>query len=436
MPSRSEPPSSAPRHEKRSSGARVPPRSPLLGPEAAWERLETHLCSLPPLGEERAPRSRALYRVLSRDLAATIDVPPSDVSAMDGFALAGEPPGDLRLPIRGTVAAGDPPGARLAPGTAMRIMTGAPVPDGADRVVPVELTDTDETGTLVREPPPSGAHIRRRGEVISRGAPLLPAGTLLTPGALALIATHGIDDLPLSRRARLAVLATGNEVVPPDVDPQPGQIRDSHTDFFLAAAASIGCSIETLGIAPDDVDALRSRIERGLASDVLVLTGGVSMGEFDFVEEVLGALDCRVLFDAVAIQPGKPVVAATHSDGLVFGLPGNPASAMVTFWLFVRPVLRRLMGLHDRYWHGALHGRLSAPLPGAKGRDRFLPAEIETEGGEILVRPVAPAGSHDVAAYGLGTALVRIPAGSPERNAGEACEILPLVSWPTPVRRR
>jgi molybdopterin molybdotransferase len=405
------------------------PGSP-LHPEEAWRRLESYLAKAAPLPSETAPRGRAFLRVLAREVAATTDVPTVDVSAMDGFALTGEPPAGARLPVDGMVTAGDRPGARLVPGRALRIMTGAPVPEGADRVVPVELTDTDGRGVLVRESPAPGAHIRRRGEVVRCGAPLLAAGTLLTPGALALLATHGIGELPVVARPRLAVLATGNEVVPPETEPEPGQVRDSHTDFFLAAAASLGCAIESLGIAPDDASSLREHIEPGLESDVLLLTGGVSMGELDLVEGVLAELGCRPLFDAVAIQPGKPVVAAVHPGGLVFGLPGNPASAMVTFWLFVRPVLRRLMGHEDRYWHGALRARLAATLPGAKSRDRFLPAEIEISAGEIHVRPVPPAGSHDVAAYGLGTALVRIPANAPQRDAGGECEILPLVNWP------
>ena len=170
-------------------------------------------------------------------------------------------------------------------------------------------------------------------------------------------------------------------------------------------------------------------IAEGLRFDVTLVSGGVSMGEFDLVEGMLAELGCEVLFDALAIQPGKPMVAAVHAGGLVFALPGNPASAMVCFWLLVRPALRRLGGLPDAFWRDALRGTLSAPLPAARDRDRFLPAIVRFEGGELRVEPVVPLGSHDLAAYARGTALVRVPAGSPARSAGEPCTILPLANW-------
>jgi molybdopterin molybdotransferase len=225
----------------------------------------------------------------------------------------------------------------------------------------------------------------------------------------------------------VAVLATGDEVVPPEVEPAPGQLRDSHTDFLLAAGASLGLRFISLGIAPDRVEELRELTREGLRRDVLLLCGGVSMGELDLVEGVLAELGCRAVFDAVAIQPGKPLVFAVHPGGLVFGLPGNPASVMVGFWLFVRPALRRLLGHEEGWWSGAVAGTLAAPLPGARGRDRFLPAEIELRDGVLHVKPVVPRGSHDLAAYARGTALVRAQAGAPAAPAGAGCEVLPLL---------
>jgi molybdopterin molybdotransferase len=191
----------------------------------------------------------------------------------------------------------------------------------------------------------------------------------------------------------------------------------------------LGVEVVPLGIAPDDISPLSQIIRQGLEYEVLLLCGGVSMGEFDLVKDVLQRFGCQVLFESVAIQPGKPMVAATHARGLVFGLPGNPASAMVTFWLFVRPTLRRLLGLEDGFWHGCLEGVLAAPLPGAKTRDRFLPAEVEFRGGEVLVKPIPAKGSHDLAAFARGTALVRIPAGASPLPAGGGCQILPLADW-------
>lgn len=416
----------------------------MISPDEAWRRIGAHVA---PLGEEGVERRAALGRVLAREVAATLDVPADDVSAMDGYALAGEVAAGERRGVAATVVAGDAPGLEMPAGAAVRIMTGAPVPRGADRVIPVEMTEGpakdvrvseearraeggDRSEVVFREGVAAGANIRRRGEVMRAGDALLPAGTALTPGALALLATHGYAEVPVHRAPSVAVLATGDEVVAPDSVPGPGRLRDSHTDFLLAAGASLGLRVTPLGIAPDRVDELTALVERGLRHDVLLLCGGVSMGELDLVEGVLAALGCQSHFTAVAIQPGKPMVFATHPGGLVFGLPGNPASVMVGFWLFVRPALRCLLGGDDAWWRGAVAATLGAPLPGAGARDRFLPAMVTfTSGGAPRVDPLAPRGSHDLAAYARGSALVRVPAGSPPSPAGAECQILPLADW-------
>lgn len=428
----------------------------MLSPDDAWKRIEPYARPLP---AETLPRRAAGGRVLARAAVATVDVPASDVSAMDGFALSGPPAGEAHLPVAGLIAAGDPPGRTLAPGTALRIMTGAPVPDGADRVIPVERArvsgDGDGEEVAFEVPGDAGDHVRRRSEVVRAGDELLPAGALLTPGALSLLASQGLAEVLVHRAPRVTLVVTGDEVVPPEETPEPGKLRDSHTDFVLGACRSLGIEAEPLGIAPDDPDALRERVAAGLGADVLLLSGGVSMGEYDLVEGILRDLDCEPLFDAVAVQPGKPLVAAVaaarhQADGsvsgrptLIFGLPGNPASAMVCFWLFVRPALRRQLGRPDRFWHGALAGELAAPLragkSGARARDLFLPATAAfgptgtaAGAGRLRVTPVPPAGSHDLGAYGRGTVLVRVREGAPERGAGEPCEVLPLVDWLEP----
>jgi molybdopterin molybdotransferase len=420
----------------------------MLTPEEAWRAIAAHLTPLP---EEEIPRRQAAGRVLARALPARVDVPAADVSAMDGYALAGPVSPGERRPVAATVAAGDAPGLTLSPPAVARIMTGAPLPIGADRVIPVEATDGGREVVTFKGSTASdtagvagisaisaiagiaGQHVRHRGEIQRIGAELLPAGSRLTPGALSLLATHGFETLPVHRAPRVAILASGDEVVPPDTEPGPGQLRDSHTDFLLAAGRSLGLEFTSLGIAPDREEELRRRVERGLQNDVLLLCGGVSMGEFDLAEGVLAGLGCRAVFDAVSIQPGKPLVFAVHGPGdkgLVFGLPGNPASVMVTFWLFVRPALRRLLGYPDGFWQGALRATLAAPLPGAGPRERFLPAEIEIRDGEIFATPAPPKGSHDLAAYALGTALVRVPAGAAPLPAGERCEVLGISALP------
>jgi molybdopterin molybdotransferase len=395
--------------------------SPPILPDEAWRRIES---AVRPLPLEETLRRQAAARVLARDLTATVDVPAADVSAMDGYALAGPvPPGEPR-PVAATIVAGDAPGFELASPAVARIMTGAPVPHGADRVIPVEMSESLSRETVTfRAEVPAGEHIRRHGEILRTGDPLLPAGSLLTPGALGLLATHGYTRVPVHRVPTVAVLATGDEVVPPETEPRPGQLRDSHTDFLLAAGAGLGLPFESLGIAPDRVEALRALVERGLKSDVLLLCGGVSMGELDLVEGVLADLGCKAHFDAVAIQPGKPLVFATHANGIVFGLPGNPASVMVSFWLFVRPALRRLMG-KEAHWWPAFPSVLAAPLPAAGPRDRFLPAEIAFRDGAVHVTPYPPRGSHDLAAYAQGAGLVRIRAGAEAAPAGGGCEVV------------
>ena len=395
----------------------------LTDPREAWERLER---ALEPPSTESLARREAAGRVLASELVATVDVPPSDVSAMDGYALAGTVAAGESKPVAGVVAAGDPPGAELPADQVLRIMTGAPVPDGTTAVVPVEATDRGSEEVRFTSASVDGAHIRRRGEILKAGDPLLRPGTHLTPGALSLLATHGVDRVDVFRRPSVSFLTTGDEIVPPEATPRPGQLRDSHTDFLLAAGSRIGVTPRALGIAPDDREALERSIRAGLDADVLLICGGVSQGEFDFVESVLDEVGCEVLFDAVDIQPGKPLVAARREGGWVFGMPGNPASVMVTFWLFVSPLLRRMMGHEDGYLHGLEAGRLAATAPGAKGRDRYLPADTSRVDGELIVTPVPPIGSHDQAAYARGTALLRIPARSPVREAGEPCEVLPF----------
>ncbi len=401
---------------------------PVIPPEAAWQRLLPHLAPLP---AERLPRRASAGRVLARSVAATVDVPAADVSAMDGYAVCGDLAAGAVLPVAGTVVAGDPPGFELPPGSAARIMTGAPVPRGADRVIPVEASDRGARVVVFARAFEAGAHIRRRGEVQRAGGPLLAAGALLTPGALALLATHGTPEVEVHRAPRVAILVTGDEVVAPDAEPRPGQLRDSHTDFLLAAGAALGLAFEPLGIARDEIESLAGAIEKGLGYDVLLTTGGVSAGELDLVEGVLAGFGCETIFDAVAVQPGKPLVAARHARGLVFGLPGNPAGAMVGFWLFVRPALRRLLGLADGLWQGAVAAELAGPLPAATARDRFLPAEIAFEEGRVLALPCPPVGSHDLGAYGRGSGLVRVRAGEAARGTGESCEVLPLGDWRT-----
>ena len=406
----------------------------MLNPEEAWRLIDQRLPERSDRFADRqaVTRSEAVGRVLATPVRATVDVPMADVSAMDGYALAGPPDGSSAI-VDGTVAAGRPAAITLGRGRAVKIMTGAVVPVGADRVVPVEQTHSADAGSrvVIDRDVEVGAHIRRRGEVVRTGDLVMAAGSLLTSGAVSTLASHGIAQVDVVKAPDVAVLTTGDEVVPPDVTPGPGQLRDSNGPFLRAAGRSMvpSLSFEDMGTAVDEPEALEGCVRRGLDRDVLLLSGGVSMGEFDYVGSILQRLGCEQLFHKTAIQPGKPLLVAVYprSGGgqcWVFGLPGNPASVMVTFWLFVRPLLRRLLGHDDGFWNGAIQAELAADLPGSKGRDRFLPASLETLDGRVFAKPRPPVGSHDAGAYGRGTALVRVRPNRRPSPAGETCEVL------------
>jgi molybdopterin molybdotransferase len=397
----------------------------VITPEEAWRRIEPHLKTA---RTASSSRREALGAVLARPVAATCDQPASDVSALDGYAYAGDLPAGSALPVAGVVAAGDPPGARLEPGSALQIWTGAPIPQGADRVVGVEETER-EAGTgrvLLSRPAAAGNAIRARAEIAAAGSPILAAGSRLGPAALSLLASHGVDEVEIVRPPRVAVITTGDEVVPPGREPPPGRLRDSHTDYLLAAGRRLGIELTALGIAPDDPAEIERRVAHGLEQcDVTLVCGGVSMGERDHTERALAALGVTVEFDAVAIQPGKPLVFGARGDRLLFGLPGNPASVMVAFRLFVTPALERLSGKDAAFWSDARALPLAARVGGGRGKDRFVPARREVTARGVAARPLGVRGSHDLVTFGAADLLVRVRADEPERAAGESIQAIP-----------
>ena len=204
-------------------------------------------------------------------------------------------------------------------------------------------------------------------------------------------------------------------------------MRDSHSDFLVAVLARLGLPVRSLGIARDDTEELTERLRDALVSaDVVLCCGGVSMGEADFLAPVLAGLGFRTIFHGVAIQPGKPLLVANREAQLVFGLPGNPASVMVAWWLFVQPALRRLLGSQANFWDGALPGTLGGALGAGRGRDRFVPGVRRQFDGEPILEPLAAKGSHDLLTFGLATSLLRVRSSAPARSAGENCEWMPL----------
>jgi molybdopterin molybdotransferase len=380
----------------------------------------------------------ALGRVLAEPVVSAVDVPPFANTAMDGFAVrasdtAGAP---VRLAIVGTLAAGaDPAGLTVGPGQAVRIMTGAPLPAGADAVVMVERTSTpaaaeDSGDVVVIEGAASvGDHIRSAGDDLRAGQTAFEASSVLTPGHLGVLASLGLSRVTVFPPARVGVLSTGDELVEGSTPLRPGQIRDSNRPTLLALVREAGCVAVDLGTARDDEDAIRSKLQEGLAvCDAVVTSGGVSVGDFDYVKVVLDTIG-RMDWWQVAIRPAKPFAFGVAGPRLtpVFGLPGNPVSSMVSFEIFVRPALRRMMGHpDDRLLRPVIEAVADEPLPrrpdGKLHLDRVVATHLAD--GRLHVRRSGGQGSHMLRAMALANALALVPDGEGVAAGGTVSVIL------------
>ncbi len=382
-----------------------------------------------PLPEEQIPVRDGLGRVLVRSLASDVDWPPFDTSAMDGYAVRladASRPGAALAERRGLVAAGDPPGAPIAPGEAVRVMTGAPIPPGTDAVVPVERVRRDGGAVVLEIAPAAGDHVRRRGESVAAGTPLLPPGRRLSAAEVALAALAGADPLTVRSRPRIAVAVTGNELVPTSSAPGPGQLRDSNGPMLAALCASRGYAA-TLSRAVADEDAAVRRLfrEAGRGEDVLLTTGGVSAGDLDLLPERAERAGFAILFHGVAVRPGKPVAFGKRDGTLWFGLPGNPVSTSVCFHVFVRAALDALEGA-DPAGPELVTAVLAKDLAQHGKRETYRDALLELVGGEARVAALETRGSHDLAAHARANALIRVPAGAERLPAGSRVECLRL----------
>jgi len=363
-------------------------------------------------------------RVLLEEARAAVALPPFASSAMDGYAVrAADTPG--RLELVGRVAAGRPVGRSLEQGQAMGIATGGAVPDGADAVVPIELVVDTDSGIHIEASARAGDHVRPVGGDVLEGAAILEAGTRLGPAQLGAAAAAGVASLRCARRPRVTVLSTGTELRRPGAELGPGEIYESNSVMLVAALAVEGAEVDVLDSVADDPGAHRAAIEHGLAGDLLVTSGGVSVGPHDLVRSVERELGVEEVFWRVAVKPGKPVAFGTRGRTLVFGLPGNPVSALVGFELFVRPALRGLQGERSpgpRYAYGSL----GAPLRRNGARDELVRARTRTGGTEVVLDPVAGQDSHMIVRAAAADALVLVPLGVGELGAGERVRYLPL----------
>lgn len=398
---------------------------PLPSVEEALAQVLEHV---PEPRVETIDLTAAAGRVLATDVPADRDYPAFPRSRVDGFAVraADVSPGCV-LPVAMEVPAGTPPPAPLPPGAAARIFTGAGAPDGADAIVMQEVCEVLDDGAVrIDEAASVGQHVvpvaweRARGDVVgARGDAVTPAllGALASVGAARL----GVHSLPLGR-----VVSTGDELVAVEQEPGPGQIRNGNAPALRTALRAFGAADGGAVVAGDDPDALARALDFALESDVCLLTGGVSVGDYDLVPAALDAAGVTNVFHGVRLQPGKPLWFGTRGRTLVFGLPGNPVSALVTATLFARPAIRRLLGLAPE-----LPGPRRATLDGALGRGswrrRFDPVRlVREEDGRLLARPVGYRGSGDIFGFALADALAVVPENSDGPAAGDEVEIVPL----------
>lgn len=416
------------------------------------EALERVVAGVRPLPAERVPLLDALGRTLAETIVSPVDHPPWNNSAMDGFAVRSSDVRGARreAPVRLTVVeevqAGHFPAAPLQPGQAVKIMTGAPVPEGADGVIRIEHTDAWQTpGTREAGPAPgdestdeviqilddsdAGHNIRPRGEDLSAGETVLEAGHVLRPAEIGILAAVGRSQVAVHRRPRVAILSNGDELAELERFDQVlagRKIVNSNSYALAAAAVATGCTPVLLGVAHDDAESIREHAERGLGMDALVTTAGASVGEHDQMKAVLERMGLELDFWRVRIRPGSPFSFGRLEGMPVFGLPGNPVSALVTFEVFVRPVLRRLAG--RRLVHTPLITvRAAERLPSKPGLVQFL--RVRTEAGphgERLARSTGPQGSGILRSLLEADALLIVPEGSGGVEAGEVAHAIPL----------
>jgi molybdopterin molybdotransferase len=390
------------------------------------EALERILARARPLEAEEVPLAAGAGRVLAAAASATVDLPPFPSSAMDGFALrAADVPGTL--PVVERIAAGRPAGRPLAPGEAAAIATGGVVPDGADAVVPVEYVVEHDNSVEAADAVDVGANVRPRGGDVRAGEVVLPAGARLGPAQIGALAAAGVASVLCARRPRAAVLTTGTELRPPGEPLSPGQIYESNGPMLEAQLRSAGAEVERLPPVEDDPAAHRHALERALDADVVVTTGGVSVGPHDLVREIEADLGVEEVFWRVAVKPGKPISFGVRGATLVFGLPGNPVSSLVGFELFVRPALAALQGASDPGPHFEA-GRLDTPLRRNPARDELVRARRTTIADGSRLEPVSGQESHMIVRAAAANALVLVPRGEGELPAGETVRYLSLPS--------
>jgi molybdopterin molybdotransferase len=410
-----------------STFGRERPGEQMIGVEEAQQRV---LDAVGPPLEERVPLGDALGRVLREEVIAPRDVPGADNSAMDGYAVRADdiasasPDAPALLHVAGDLPAGSAARSPVRPGTAMRIMTGATVPPGADCVAQVEITDGGGSEVRVFRPLAPGANIRRRGEDMREGEVVLRAGMRIGAGELGVAASAQRGELLVGRRPLVAVFSTGAELVDLGAPVGAGQVVNSNSWSLAALVEESGAIVRRLGIVGDTKEATIRAIESALDADIVLSSGGVSVGAYDFVKDALDELGAETIFWKVAMKPGKPVAVSRLRGKLYFGLPGNPVSCMVSFHLFIAPALRKAMGMTAGLLPPMIHARLAAPLEAKGARRVYMRVRVTASEGELVAAPARAQGSGVSTSMVGANGLAVLDPGASSFAAGESAPVV------------
>lgn len=379
---------------------------------------------------EAVPLEASLGRILRENIDADADYPRFDKAVRDGFAVRFEDVSKVPtvLEVRGESRAGQGAGVLVIPGTCCEIMTGAPLPDGANAVVMVEHTEAVPPSQVrILRAAREGEGLLRRAAELKKGERVLSEGKRIELADIGTLASFGKVQVAVSRKPRVAILATGDELVEVRQNPEAGQIRNSNSYTLLGQVLAAGGEPVLLGIGRDNLEDLRAKIEEGLKHEVLLVSGGVSMGKYDFVENVFAEYGVKILFESVAMKPGKPTVLGTRGDTFVFGLPGNPVSTIVAFRMFVTPVIRSLLKAAERT-SDTLRARLEEPTKCDSARTAIVPALVRFDGVSYCIKTAPWKGSSDLAGLSRANAMVVIPKAEGTLKAGEWVDFLSLES--------
>ncbi|MCA9732405.1 MAG: molybdopterin molybdotransferase MoeA [Deferribacteres bacterium] len=378
------------------------------------------------LGMETLELVHAFDRSLGEDVFSDIDMPPFHRSMMDGYAVRSADVLNAPVTLRnvGFIAAGDFPEFRIHAGETAKIMTGAPLPLGADSVREVELVESgaEENSVVILQATKPGLHVVEKASEIARGQLVLSAGTMINSAVSGVLATVGKPSVVVHRKPTVAILSTGDELIPPSENPVQGQIRNSNSYTLHAMCKRFGLECTLLGIVKDQRQLLEEKIFEGLRADLLLITGGVSMGDLDFVRDIFKKLELEIFFEKVKIKPGKPTVFAKHKNGLVFGLPGNPVSSSTVFEVLVRPAILKMMG-RIAPENTLVVSETTDVFYNRSNRENYHPGITSYKNEHFFTRPLKTKGSGDIAGFAKHNSLLICPPEVIELPAGSSCKV-------------